>query len=313
MSNTILAVIEPDNYPEEVVNRATWLAKRVDADLRLLMWSDTTGAFVRHIVVLDEAEELAEELRAGELRLLEALRDTASEQGLNVTTTYRNERSLLDAIMSEIESLNPSYVLKGTNYHSPAERATMSDVDWQLIRKVTKPLWFVRPKGFAASPVIIAAVDPTHANDKPCDLDKRILSNAKVLSDDAEHLVILHTYQRLTEIGRRATWAVKPERLPIDELEERIRAEHRELLDKLARDNGIEDSQVHQLPGRPNELLPTFCRSHGADLLIMGAVSRGFFKQRLIGRTAQRTLDHVDCDVLIVHPQIDRASGQQAA
>ena len=85
------------------------------------------------------------------------------------------------------------------------------------------------------------------------------------------------------------------------------------ILDNLASANGIREENVHQLPGRPNEVLPTFSRTHGADLVIMGALSRSSMKRRLVGDTAQKTLDHIECDVLIVHPDDEEASGQQAA
>ena len=49
---------------------------------------------------------------------------------------------------------------------------------------------------------------------------------------------------------------------------------------------------------------PSFCQSswpgNSADLLVMGAVSRSWFRKALIGYTAERVLDKTDCDLLIV-------------
>ena len=39
-----------------------------------------------------------------------------------------------------------------------------------------------------------------------------------------------------------------------------------------------------------------------ADVLIMGAVSRSLLTRPVIGNTAERVIDHVDCDVFIVKP-----------
>jgi universal stress protein E len=39
-----------------------------------------------------------------------------------------------------------------------------------------------------------------------------------------------------------------------------------------------------------------------ADIVVMGAVARSRLKRLFIGSTAERVLDHLPCDVLIVKP-----------
>ena len=97
----------------------------------------------------------------------------------------------------------------------------------------------------------------------------------------------------------------KPVKLPIDELDRKIRDEHRKALDAFAAETGVAEEQVHQLPGRAHELLPTFARTHGASLMVMGALSRGGITRRYIGNTAARVLDHLPCDILVVPAAAD--------
>ena len=92
----------------------------------------------------------------------------------------------------------------------------------------------------------------------------------------------------------------KPVKLPIDELDKKIRDEHRKALDAFATETGVPEKQVHQLPGRAHELLPMFAQTHGASLMVMGALSRGGVTRRYIGNTAARVLDHLPCDILVV-------------
>ena len=114
-------------------------------------------------------------------------------------------------------------------------------------------------------------------------------------------MLLLHTYERLVEIGRHAALTFKPVKLPIEELETNIRDLHRQKLDALASANDIPERDVHQLPGRTHDILPTFARAQGADVVIMGALARTGLKQRVVGSTAERVLDHLPCDILIVH------------
>jgi len=196
--------------------------------------------------------------------------------------------------------------VKGTHYHSPAERATFADTDWQLMKKLDYPLWFVKPVDWKDKPVIVAAVDPTHEKDKAARLDRLIVETAQSLASACNGQVeLVHTYQRLVEIGSRAMKTFKPVKLPIDELDKKIRDEHRKALDAFAAETGVADKNVHQLPGRAHELLPTFAKTHGASLMVMGALSRGGIARRYIGNTAARVLDHLPCDVLVVSAAAD--------
>ena len=99
------------------------------------------------------------------------------------------------------------------------------------------------------------------------------------------------------------TWKFKPEKLPLDKLDEKIRNEHRKALQDLASEFGVAADAVHQLPGRTHELLPAFARANDASLVVMGGRARSGIKQRFVGSTATRVLDHMHCDVLVVHAQ----------
>lgn len=314
MSNSILAIVEFDNYPEIVAQRAAWLARSFDAELTLLLCESHTGFLMDSLVLAAEARKIADEIKALEVRTLDALKKDIEGDGLVVHTDCNYDFPVTDSVLDLVAKLHPLYVVKGTHYHKPSERVGLTDTDWQLIRKINCPLWFAKPQTYDETSKIIAAVDPTHGHDKPASLDADILEHAARLSEmTGSRIELIHTYQRVQEIGQLATWAVKPEKLPIDELDERIKSEHSDRLHEFASAHGIPDDQVHQLPGRPHEILPVFARSHGAGLLIMGAISRSSLKQSFIGNTAQRTLDHVTCDVLVVPPSAQSADREAAA
>jgi hypothetical protein len=52
----------------------------------------------------------------------------------------------------------------------------------------------------------------------------------------------------------------------------------------------------------PGELRAAAAALH-AGVVVMGAVSRSGLARLFIGNTAERVLDHVDCDVLVVKPR----------
>jgi universal stress protein E len=50
------------------------------------------------------------------------------------------------------------------------------------------------------------------------------------------------------------------------------------------------------------EVIAAEARRQRTDVLVMGAVSRSLLTRPVIGATAERVIDHVDCDVFIVKP-----------
>jgi len=302
MANPILCIVEFDNEPDAVVARAAWLAKLFACDLELVLSEPVTNYLGESFVYMLETQMLADTVRAEQEAVLQRLAESAEAQGVKVRTSLSTERPEARMIVSRAEACDAYFVVKGTHYHTPLERATLAHTDWQLIRELPQPLWFVKGKEWSDSPRVVAAVDPVHSHDKDAKLDREIVRSAQKMVGKCDgELMLFHSYQRLEEVGSRVTWRIKPEKFAVDKLDEKIRAEHREALDSLAEEFGIGADAVHQLPGRTHELLPAFARENGVDLIVMGAIARSGLQQRIVGSTAAKTLDHLPCDVLVVH------------
>ena len=302
MSRNILCVVEFDKYPEQVVDRAIWLAQSRKCNLHLLVSDPITDFLGESYVYLLESQHIAESIRESQDEALQRLVAKVEAAGLRVEADRATDRHVAELVRREADARQPRYVIKGTHYHNASERASLADTDWELIRELDYPLWFVKPVPFREPPVIVAAVDPVNAHDKPANLDRRIIERARFLADDSGgKLVVLHTYQTIEEIGSRAMWAFKPKKLPVDELNRKIFEEHDRALKSLGESMGLEAADLHLVAGAAHEVLPAFAREQGASLVVMGALARSKLKQRVVGSTAARALDHIPCDVLVAH------------
>lgn len=302
-SSTILAIIEPDLMPREVVGRAAWLAEKTGCELMLLLCDADVTALAHRFYVSNEAKAIAGNIRDAQREILEDLAQPAVDRGISVRCEVLEERPVGDAILQRALETNPRYVLKGTQYHSQAERAIFVDTDWHLIRTCPFPLWLAKPRELAAKPVIVAAVDPNHDQDERAALDARIIGEAQVLAaKSGGELHLLHSCETLTGVGTAATKTFKPIRLPIDELNDRMEKDHRQRLDALAAENGIDSRHAHQLPGAARDVIPYFARENSADVFVMGALARWSLQRAVIGSTAEKVLDHLPCDILLIRP-----------
>ena len=245
------------------------------------MLSDPASNYLGEtFVFFAELQMFADTIRNEQDAILQDLGTPAEDLGITVRTSTSHERPEADMIVAKAQYCDARYVVKGTHHHSPTERASLAHTDWQLIRELDSPLWFVKPGEWQTPAHVVAAVDPTHDHDKQANFDCRIIEHARDIAEKCNGtLTLFHAYQRLEEIGARVKWRFKPERLPIDQLDEQIRQEHDKALAALTAECAVAEETVHQLPGRTEDLLPTFARANGANLVVMGALARRIYDQ----------------------------------
>lgn len=299
--NTIVAIIEPDIHPREVAERGIFLARKLGCDLELLFCDPDIGPLDTGWISDTGVPDYAAKIEAAQTEIIDELAADLDQDDVTVTTDVLVERPMGDAIIDRVKKQKPRLLVKGTQHHSDADRAIFVHTDWLLVRTCPCPVYLAKPRSLEENPMIVAAVDPMHSHDKPAALDNRIIEFARGMAtkmDGAVHLV--HTYHRLVGVGREATRTFKPLILPVEEISERMQAEHRQKLDALAEKHQIDTDNVHQLPGSARELIPMFARTHGADIVVMGALARWGIKRAIIGSTAERVIDSLPCDVLIV-------------
>ena len=55
--------------------------------------------------------------------------------------------------------------------------------------------------------------------------------------------------------------------------------------------------------GNPADLLPKITGDIGVDLVIMGSIARSRLENAIVGSTAEKVLDRLGCDVLVLKPK----------
>jgi universal stress protein E len=301
MNKSVLAIIEPDLSPALIAKRAAWLASLYGYELELLLCDPLLVPFGDSFIASTEAQQLADRIRQTQTEIIDNIAASIANKNLNVTAKVLHDRPISDAVISMAMDMDPALLVKGTSFHSSAERATFTYTDWRLIRKLECPLWLVKSGEWKENPVIIAAVDPTHRHDASASIDGVIVSAGKKLATVCGgKLLLFHTYQTLVEIGARAARAVLQAELNVDKIDQDVHDSHRSQLDEFAKANEVPLQEVHLLPGRTRDVLPAFARSEGADAVVMGAMARSGIKSRILGSTAEQVLDQLPCDILIV-------------
>jgi universal stress protein E len=298
-----MCVIDIDSEAQHALQRGAWLAGKLDAELELLICYYNEYLSDGRLGSYPSLENAQEDILKGLGRRLESLAEPLRESGLKVNTTSTWDHPLFEGIVRHAIACDADLVFKDTHHHSALSRALLTNTDWNLIRTCPVPLWLVKPQDISDKPTIIAAIDPLHEHDKPAALDDEILVISKALAEatDAE-VRAFHSYDPRIAVATATANAYIPVSLPFDEIEKQMHEQHEKRFNEVVTFHGIDAKQSHLVAGVTHEELPEFSKSVAADVVVMGAVSRNRWKRLFIGATAERTLEHLPCDLLIVKP-----------
>jgi universal stress protein E len=159
--------------------------------------------------------------------------------------------------------------------------ALLGYTDWELLRASPIPVLLIKNSRHRPRAPVLAAVDPQHVGVRTGILEKRLLQIASALADALK--APLHAVQVLmphidTPLQRKA------------------------MLTGLAKTAHLKSTRIHLLAGDPDAQLPAVARRLRAGVFVMGAMSRRGLKRLFIGNSAERLLDDLHCDVLVVKP-----------
>jgi universal stress protein E len=296
---SILVVVDPTADQQPALEKGATLARRFGASLELFACDTRFSREMR----------LAKHLASGATQrfdidlkpMLESLASHARARGIKVTTATLFAEPLHAAVLEHAQIMGADLVVKDTHHHPLLKRTLITNTDWHLIRGCRVPLLLTKSAAWREQPLLVAAVDPLHPDDKPAVLDQLILQWSRDLAQRLEGIVhIAHAYLPLVVYGSPAgalpamATAVSTEALMA---EERRRGDE---LSKLARSYGIDERNIHLQIESPAGLLPALASKLHADVVVMGAISRSALKRLFIGSTAEAVLESLPCDALIV-------------
>ncbi len=299
----ILAVIDPTVKEQPGMHRAAWLAGKTGAELELLVCYYNEYLSGDRLFDSPSLEKARNEVIGSHSKQLEQLAEPLRKDGITVKTSAVWDHPLYEGIVRHVVSTGADLVVKDTHHHSAVTRALLTNTDWNLIRTCPAPLWLVKPIDLQDEPVFIAAIDPMNEHDKPAALDDEILQTSKFMADKVGGQVhAFHSYDPRIAVATATANAYIPVSLPFDEIEQQMHEDHQKRFHEITSFHGIDDNKLHLVAGLTHEELPIVAEELKAAAVVMGAVSRNRWKRLFIGATAERTLEYLPCDLLIIKP-----------
>lgn len=248
-------------------------------------------------------ERLEQDIEAAVRQRKQQLESVAApllRDGIKVRIRVRWDYPVHESIVREVLRGKSDLVVAESHRHTRLARIVLSNTDWQLIRVCPVPVLFVKTARPYVRARILAAVDPLHAFAKPAELDAGILAAAAGFARGfSGRLHAVHFYQLATPFTSGVL--MEPVPLPVNVTArqlERIRGQFAKLVEPY----DLPERRRHLRAGNAADGIVSLANRTEAGIVVMGAISRSGLKRLFVGSTAERVIDRLNCDVLVLKP-----------
>jgi len=174
--------------------------------------------------------------------------------------------------------------------------------DWELLRTSPLPVLLLKNDKPYRRPLTLAAVDPARAHAKPRALDANIVAGARHFSNALRGALHLGHANYPTIVGLPHAPSSEDRKWTTLSYEQ-LKEQEREAFEAFRVEMQVMRTRAHLVTGNPATVIPRLARDLGAQIVVMGALSRSGLMRVLIGNTAERVLESLPCDVLVVKPE----------
>ncbi len=297
LSRILVAIKDPWARSLPGADKALQLARALGAEVRLFHGlTDPVLVDVRQMPSLAGLERQRRE------RVLERLTTVARRLGGRVRVTAAAEWDFpaCDAVIRAAQRFRATLIVAGPHagvHHMPW---LLRFTDLELLRRSPTPILLIKTRQPYQRPVVLAALDPNRARAKPAGLDTLILCHGSAVARALHgRLHAIHAFNPSPVISM-FTPAVA---IGGARTRKAAQSSARAALDRTVRPAAVARSRTHLVARHRVEAIDRVAREIGAGIVVMGAVRRSPPQRWISGHTAEKLLDRLACDVLVVKPK----------
>lgn len=294
-------VYDGEQESETLLARAEETARGSGAELTLLQVVPDVPPQMRSVLAPSNIEQYRESVCTECSDELAGLAESIRKRGVQARQKVAWGTDFLE-IIKEVLREGHDLVMLSPRRAAKWRGALFGTRTMHLMRKCPCPVWAVKRTQDRSFSRVLAAVDPVPNDEERNTLNRQVLDlAASVAQSTGGEMHVAHAWSQSMERimrNRAELWSSDVDRI-VDE----TREAQRKLLEELMRDLPVSDPQMHLLKGEPEEVISEVAENLDVELVVMGTVSRSGLAGFLIGNTAERILQSLDCSVLAVKPQ----------
>lgn len=247
-------------------------------------------------MTLANHDEILAVLEKDKQAALEKVVSEFSEAGVDATGILLHGPTS-DAVARYCEENPIDLILRLNKGTHSKERGQLGRTSKRLLRKCSLPIWLMHRQTRPVSENIVACIDTESQEPEDLDLADRIIQTAEYLKGRGHGLIsVVHAWELWNE--KMVASRISPEEFK--QWKASCEATESERFNDFLKRHGrsVEDHDVFLLEGDPSVAVPEFVNRVSADVVVMGTVGRSGVTGMVMGNTAERIFDAVECDVL---------------
>lgn len=263
-----LVVYDPTQEAQPALARMVDIAENTAVDLQVFccIYDDLPRGD-------DQAAEIQKRISAQE-EVVKGAVAFLQEKGIPVAVEVEWGSDWYKAVVNASERHSVDGVVKSSRKHSSAQRRLKRTSDWTLIRECSCPVLLVKGDGSNTAKTILAALDTRGDQEAYRTLNQKILDMCREFFDQTDTQVhYLSAYKDL---------ASRPDR------------------GSLIRACGVPGERVHLVMGEVDDAIITTAGEIEAGMVVMGTSARSGLSAMVKSNAAEKVLDQLKCDLLVM-------------
>eukprot|EP00913_Durusdinium_trenchii_P013395 g12576.t1 len=294
----IIAAIDTRLKAHPIVEEAARIAKSNGASLKIV---DVVPElpWVARLVVREHANFLQMVGREKQQQL-ENLASRIRGRGVDVETKVLYGKTSVE-IVREVLRGRHDVVLAVAKGKNSRRKEFFGTTARRLLRDCPSAVWLIPDADSPEYNHVMACFDTATDYEADADLNASIYDLASMVSQQHEaRCSIVQAWRMNGESILKNRVSGKDFMEMLEQRHEYVDQLFNEFLAPLSRTTS--DGDVHLLKGEPESVIPAFARENVVDLIVMGTLARRGLSGLVIGNTAERILNEVNCSVLVVKP-----------
>ncbi len=264
----VFCVIDPTTTNQTSLDRAAMIARNASASLHVYV---CISSYDR---VSGDRDTMREAETARHKAWLSQITENLKSDGLKVTVEVDSNDNWREAIAPAAQRAKADLIVKANYRRSVIQRRLFQTSDWVLLRSAHCPVLFVKAKRTKPIEKVLAAVNLNASDKAHKALNDIVIDHAGSIAKDAgAELHAVNAYSGSENFIH-----------PPD----------------LAKKLGIPRQNAHVDNDDPEELVSKVARKLGSPLLVIGSIARKGVTGTVVGNTAERILDTLDCEILVI-------------
>jgi nucleotide-binding universal stress UspA family protein len=202
------------------------------------------------------------------------------------------------AVIEAIKEGGHDVLIKSVNPQNAVKEVIFGNTDIRLMHYAPCPVMILKPSRRRTLREVLAAVNPNAKSEEEALLNTALIGMATSICEVEE--ANLHVLHVLEHPFKEAKLTLTDE---LKEFEKSLKADTARKMSRLLEEFDHVPLKEHLVKGKPATAIAKFVKNNGVDLLVMGSVARSGVPGLLVGNTAEKILDKVDCSVMVMKPK----------